>query len=151
MSFLSFSPSQSLWQGGSSCVGLSCTFIHVGDKNQYFKIICEILLSGFILPEVNGKVEGWAWSNYPFQYKKYVKTYWTYWLCNLTHLFLPCADGNTCDSSAGARGRRCQKGKQSPLSFPLPAYSALPPHPQLLPKELHFCTSGPLILIYSTA
>lgn len=178
--FSVFSPSPSLWQWGSSCCGAEVHLglnhdIHVRDTNQYFNIICEIPLRSFISPKVNGKVEGWAWSNHPFQYKKYCKKLLTIfpqyfgahlqcfardnctWLsatlstCSSPHHEFSCADGNACDWPAVAKGRRCQKGTQSPISFSLLAYSALPPHPQLLPKELHFCTLGPLILIYATA
>lgn len=61
--------------------------IHVVDKkNQYFKIVCEILLRSFILPKINGRVEGWAWSNHHFQYKKYVKNYWPSFLNTLVHI-----------------------------------------------------------------
>lgn len=177
MSFLSFTLPQLSASEGAAVWGWVTRGVkprhHVGNKNHHFKIICEMLLRSFILPKENAKVEGWAWSNHPFQYKKNVKNYWSSFLitlghiydvlctwqlhsilCNLIHLFLHMPWVQLCWwkylwLTCCNQGK--QKGKQSPVSFSLFAYSPLPPHPQLLPKELHFCTSGPLILIYATA
>lgn len=77
-----------------------------GNRNQYFKMICEMLLRSFILPKANDKVEHWlslhklriksipssslpnpaSWIKSLFSIQKRCQKYWPHLLITLVHI-----------------------------------------------------------------